>query len=77
MKNTILNEFLDFYSFCYDTLYQTASKSCKIQAYIAYQKEPTSIAFDRFFQIKTFLSDKAKKLTFLAKIVDLLIDSKG
>ena len=55
-------------SFCYDTLYQTASKSCKIQAYIAYQKGPSSIAFDRFFQIatlqiKTFLSDKAKKLT--------------
>ena len=57
-------------SFCYDTLYQTASKSCKIQAYIAYQKGPSSIAFDRFFQIatlqiKTFLSDKAKKLTQL------------
>ena len=69
-------------AFCYDTLYQTASKSCKIQAYIAYQKGPSSIAFDRFFQIatlqiKTFLSDKARKLTFLAKIVELLIDSNG
>ena len=70
-------------AFCYDTLYQTASKSCKIQAYIAHQKGPSSIAFDRFFfqiatlQIKTFLSDKARKLTFLAKIVELLINSKG
>ena len=64
-------------SFCYDTLYQTASKSCKIQAYIAYQKGPSStIAFDRFFQIATlqkhFYQTKLnKKLTFLTFPADL------
>ena len=45
-------------SFCCDTLYQTASKSCKIQAYIAYQKGPSSIAFDRFFFSDCHPTDK-------------------
>ena len=59
MKNSIRYDFLDFFSayFCYDTLYQTASKFCKIQAYIAYQKGPTIVLhlIDFFFQIATLL----------------------